>query len=111
MDAGLVVPETAPHHLAADSETEDQDPPTHEPVPDFDPLAAAEDSDSNEEPEEESLVAYTLRISPSLEEKRHFLVSETPLAKLLHHCDISGQLFKTSVPGNNDRNYFSLFVL
>ena len=93
--AGLVVPEPVPHHLAADSDTEDEDPPTHEPDPDFDPLA--EDSDSDEEPEEDSVGAYPLRISASPEEERHFLVSETSLAKLLQHCDICGQLCQTSV--------------
>ena len=42
-----------------------------------------------------SVGAYPLRISASLEEERHFLVSETSLAKLLQHCDycdICGQL-------------------
>uniref|UniRef100_A0A8B8BZW4 Uncharacterized protein LOC111114388 n=1 Tax=Crassostrea virginica TaxID=6565 RepID=A0A8B8BZW4_CRAVI len=93
--AGLVVPEAVPHHLAADSDTEDEDPPTHEPDPDFDPLA--EDSDSDEEPEEDSVGAYPLRISALPEEERHFLVSETSLAKLLQHCDICGELCQTSV--------------
>ena len=73
MAAGLVVPEPAPHHLTADRDTEDEDTPIHEPVPDFNPLAAAEDSDSDEGPEEESVGAHPMRISASPEEKRLFL--------------------------------------
>ena len=81
--AGLVVPEPVPHHLAADSDTEDEDPPTHEPDPDFDPLA--EDSDSDEEPEEESVGAYPLRISASPEKS---VISWCPRRRLPSWCSV-----------------------
>ena len=43
--AGLVVEEQVQHHLAADSNSEDEDPTMHDPDTDFDPLAGVSDSE------------------------------------------------------------------
>lgn len=50
VDAGLIISEPSPHHLPAGIDSEDEDLLTNKPDPDFDPLA--DNSDSDEEPEE-----------------------------------------------------------
>lgn len=50
VDAGLIISEPAPHHLPACIDSEDEDLLTNKPDPAFDSLA--DNSDSDEEPEE-----------------------------------------------------------
>ena len=50
VDAGLIISEPSPHHLPAGIDSEDEDLLTNKPDPAFDPLA--DNSDSDEEPEE-----------------------------------------------------------
>lgn len=86
--AGLAESSAEPEQLDCDFEEEEY---RHEPDPDFDPLDEADD-ECEDQPH-----GYSLRTNAPPEEERHYLVSETSLAKLLQHCGECDQLCETSV--------------